>query len=581
MRFNFLSKTRSLAAVALLSCATVACTQKNGTYSAEIYAVNDIHGKYFDSLYVDNQANKYSLANVSSFLKERRDAVGGDKVAMIDLGDALQGDNAVFYANYIDTLTKEKHLFTRVVEYMGYDALIVGNHDIETGHAVYDKIAAETHIPYLAANAINVASGQSYFEPYTILKKGGLDIAVLGMTNPNIKKWLGEELWRGIDFVSIESLADSIITYIKQKHNPDLTILAIHAGLGDGSGNDVENPARYLASRIKGIDAVLASHDHQTACEKIWNGQDSVLVMEGGSRGKYLIKLNVKIDYSNGKLISKELDGELVPMENVPVDNEYMAQFREDYLKTKAFTNQEIGTLEESINTTDAFFGPSSYIDLIHSVQLAKSGADISMAAPLTYNGKVDAGNLKYHDLFTIYPFENQLYVLSLTGKQILDCLEYSYNTWINTMNSSKDHLMRIRFDEKRGNYSFVYPAFNFDSAAGLIYDVDVREPFGKRVKIKSMSDGLPFDLNAVYKVAMSSYRANGGGDLLTKGAGIDKNDLPAIIIEKYDDIRGMIYDFYKEGNYQQKMISAQWSFIPNHIVSSAIDRDRALLFGR
>lgn len=581
MRFNFLSKTRSLAAVALLSCATVACTQKNGTYSAEIYAVNDVHGKYFDSLYVGNQTNRYSLANISTFLKERRAAVGEDKVAMIDLGDALQGDNAVFYANYVDTSATGKHLFTRVVEYMGYDALVVGNHDIEAGHAVYDKISAETDIPYLAANAIDVDSGKSYFKPYTIIKKGGLDIAIIGMTNPNIKKWLGEELWRGIDFVSIESLADSLITYIRQKHNPDLTFLAIHAGLGDASGDDVENPARYLASRIKGIDAVLASHDHQTACEKIWNGEDSVLVMEGASKGKYLIKLNAKLDYSDGKLISKELDGELVPMEDVPVDNEYMAQFREDYLKTKSFTNQEIGTLEESINTTDAFFGPSSYIDLIHSVQLAKSGADISMAAPLTYNGKVEAGKLKYHDLFTIYPFENQLYVLSLTGKQILDCLEYSYNTWINTIKSGKDHLMRIKFDEKRGNYSFVYPAFNFDSAAGLIYDVDVREPFGKRVKIKSMSDGMPFDINATYKVAMSSYRANGGGDLLTKGAGIDKNELPSIIIAKYDDIRGMIYDFYKDGNYKQKIISAQWSFIPQTMVSGAIERDRALLFGR
>ncbi|MBR7157806.1 MAG: bifunctional metallophosphatase/5'-nucleotidase, partial [Bacteroidales bacterium] len=234
MRFNLVSKTKALAAVTLLSCAAVGCSQKNGTYCAEIYAVNDIHGKYFDSLYVDNQANRYSLANVSTFLKERRAEIGADKVAMIDLGDALQGDNAVFYANYIDTSANGKHLFTRVVEHIGYDALIVGNHDIEAGHAVYDKIAAETDIPYLAANAIDVVSGKSYFKPYTIINKGGLDIAIIGMTNPNIKKWLGEELWRGMDFVSIDSLTDSLITHIKGKYAPDLIFLAIHAGLGDG-----------------------------------------------------------------------------------------------------------------------------------------------------------------------------------------------------------------------------------------------------------------------------------------------------------------------------------------------------------
>jgi 2',3'-cyclic-nucleotide 2'-phosphodiesterase/3'-nucleotidase len=384
-----------------------------------------------------------------------------------------------------------------------------------------------------------------------------------------------------MEFLPIEDIAQSMIDEVKKMHNPDFTLLAIHAGLGDGSGNDVENPARFLAATLKGIDAVLSSHDHQRACEKIWNGTDSVLVMEGGSRCNNLIKVVVDAKFENGKLISKTLNGELVPMEGTAVDNDYLTQFSADYLKTKAFTNQEIGSLENDINTVDAFFGPSSYLNLIHSVQLAESGADISMAAPLTYNGRVEAGKLIYHDLFTIYPFENQLYVISLTGKQILDCLEYSYDTWISTMKSSKDHLLRIRYDENRGSYNSVYPAFNFDSAAGLVYDVDVREPFGSRVKIKSLADGTKFNLNNTYKVAMSSYRANGGGDLLTKGAGIPKEQLPSIIVDKKDDIRGMIYNFYRSGSSKDRMIEAQWKFIPETMVKDAIERDRSLVFGK
>lgn len=575
------TKFKKIAIVTSFIALLASCNNRNGSYNAQIFAVNDIHGALFDSLYVDGKANKYSLANVSAYINARRAEIGADKVAMIDLGDALQGDNSVFYANYIDTATTEKHLFTRIIEYMKYDALVVGNHDIETGHKVYDKIASELSVPYLAANAIDQKSGKCYFKPYTILEKGGMKIAIIGMTNPNIKKWLGEELWSGIDFLPIEEIAQPLIDEVKEKHNPDFTLLAMHAGLGDGSGTDVENPARFLASTLKGIDAVLSSHDHQTACEKIWNGTDSVLVMEGGSRCKNLIKIDIDANFENGKLVGKNLSGELLPMQGTPVDNEYLTMFKGDYLKTKAFTNEEIGTISEEINTVDAFFGPSSYLNLIHSVQLAQSGADISMAAPLTYNGKVEAGKLIYHDLFTIYPFENQLYVISLTGKQIQDCLEYSYDTWISTMNSSKDHLLRIKFDEKRGGYNFIYPAFNFDSAAGLIYDVDVREPFGSRVKIKSMADGTQFDLAKNYKVAMSSYRANGGGDLLTKGAGIPREELPSIILEKKDDIRGMIYNFYRSGNTGEKMIEAQWKFIPESMVKDAIQRDRALVFGK
>lgn len=571
---------KTLFAVAVLIFTAFSCTTKDGIYKVEIYALNDVHGKFFDSLYVEGKANSHSLANVSEYLKNRRSQIGSDAVAMVDLGDALQGDNSVFYANYIDTATAQKHLFTRVAEYLGYDAMVVGNHDIEAGHPVYDKIMAETQIPYLAANAIDIKSGNSYFKPYAIFEKNGLEIAVIGMTNPNIKKWLGEELWSGMEFLPIDAMADSLVEEVHSKYSPDIVILAIHAGLGDGTSEDIENPARYLAANIKGIDILFSSHDHQTACEKIWNGKDSVLLMEGGSRVKYLIKVDAALKFNKGELVSKSFDGQLVPMDSIAVDKDYVNNFRADYLKTKSFTNQEIGILNNDIITTDAFFGPSAYINLIHSVQLAQSGADISMAAPLTYNGHIDAGKLIYHDLFTIYPFENQLYVLKLTGKQILDCLEYSYDTWINTMTSQSDHLMRIKFDSNRGNYSFVFPAYNFDSAAGIIYDVDVREPFGKRVKIKSMSDGTKFDLERTYSVAMSSYRANGGGDLLTKGAGIPKEQLPAIIINKMDDIRGMIFDFYRSGQQSNKMISAQWKFVPEPLVASAAKRDRALLFG-
>lgn len=557
------------------------CSKKDGKYSVGLFATNDLHGRYFDSLYVDGQANKYSLANVSAYMKSQREQRGNGNILFVDLGDALQGDNAVYYANYIDTAGDGKHLFTRIAEYLQYDALVVGNHDIETGHPVYDRIKSETAIPYLAANAVVEGSAKCYFKPYYTFKKGGLKIAVIGMTNPNMKKWLGEELWYGLDFLPIADLADSLIKEVKKIESPDITILAIHAGLGNGTPEDIENPARYLAANLQGADIILASHDHQTACEKIWNGADSVLLMEGSNRAKYLMNADIELEYKDNVLVSKKIKGSLVPMEGITADAEYMAQFREDYLKTKSFTNQEIGELEKDIRTSDAFFGPSDYIDLIHSVQLSSSGADISMAAPLTYNGTVKAGKLRFYDLFTIYPFENQLYVISLTGEQVLKCLEYSYDTWIKSMKTPADHIMNIRFDEKRERYSFVNMAYNFDSAAGLDYDVDVRKPFGERVIIKSMSDGKPFDTNAVYKVAMSSYRANGGGDLLTKGAGIPKDSLSNIIVSKMADIRGLIYDYYKLGDVSGKSLKATWKFIPENMVLKALERDRKLLFGK
>ena len=106
-----------------------------------IVTTGDVHGSWFDEPYVEGGATKTSLMSVSAWVDSLRDAVGRKNVLLFDAGDCLQGDNAAYYYNYVDTT--EAHLFPELVSYMGYDAVTVGNHDIETGHPVYDRIAAD------------------------------------------------------------------------------------------------------------------------------------------------------------------------------------------------------------------------------------------------------------------------------------------------------------------------------------------------------------------------------------------------------------------------------------------------------
>lgn len=558
------------------------CGKKDGVYSLRIYATNDIHGRYFDSLYTDAQANPTSLANVSAFVGRQRELAGKDRVVLIDAGDNLQGDNAAYYFNYVEPQESGKHLFARIASYLQYDAVIVGNHDIETGHAVYDRLKRELDMPYLAANAVDEKKGRPYFEPYAILEKGGLKIAVIGMTNPNIRKWLPRSLWEGLEFQPICRLADSLITEVNTRHRPDLTILAIHAGLGEGRENEMEDPARYLAAHLQGVDIILASHDHQTANEKIWNGRDSVLLMEAGSRAAYVMEAAVNIEIRNGKPAGKSIEGALIPMKDVPVDEEYRAHFRPDFEKVKAFTVKETGGITEPIRTRDAFFGPSAYIDLVHKVQLEGSDADISMASILTADKTVKAGGLNYQDMFTLYPYENKLYIIRLTGAQVKGFLEYSYANWINTMTRKDDHLLDIVYREDAGRYMFRNMTFNFTSAAGIDYRVDVTRPYGEKVNILSFSDGRAFSPDSVYKVAISSYTASGGGDILEKGALIPRDDLESIVIEtRAEEIRDMIYHYFETNGVVSPVHLDNWKFIPQDWTLPAARRDEALMFGK
>ncbi|MGN1046548.1 MAG: bifunctional metallophosphatase/5'-nucleotidase, partial [Candidatus Cryptobacteroides sp.] len=189
----------------LLLLAAVSCAPKgpkDGDYTIHLLTTNDVHGRYFDSLYVEGRAPKASLLAVSAQVDSLRKLYGKDNVVLVDAGDCLQGDNASYYFNFVDTL--HRHIYARMVEYMKYDAVVVGNHDIETGHRVYDRIPGQMSVPFLAANVLRTGEdGQVikdgagepdiYFPGYAIVRRQGLKVAIIGFTNPNIKEWLPEE----------------------------------------------------------------------------------------------------------------------------------------------------------------------------------------------------------------------------------------------------------------------------------------------------------------------------------------------------------------------------------------------------
>ena len=195
-----------------------------------------------------------------------------------------------------------------------------------------------------------------------------------------------------------------------------------------------------------------------------------------------------------------------------------------------------------------------------------------------------------YNDLFTIYPFENQLYVVKMTGREIHDYLEYSYDQWINTVSRPGEHVLKIapRHDSRTGQqgWSFVNRSYNFDSAAGINYTVDVTKPAGSRVDIASMAGGQPFDPEKTYFVAMTSYRASGGGGIL-RAIGIDTDKITDRVVEYYPEIRNILYNYLLEhGSIDPAIIGdperiGRWRFVPESLAAKGIDADMQLLFGK
>ena len=426
---------------------------KDGDYVLQILTTNDVHGCYFDSTYVGKGVKK-SLYAVKPIVDSVRMAAGADNVLLIDAGDCLQGDNAAYYFNYVDTISP--HVYPRLAAYMGYDAITVGNHDIETGHKVYDRIARDLEsygIPFLAGNAIRNDNGKPYFPLYKIYKKGGLKVAVLGFTNANMKNWLSEKLWSGMTFESLVPLVQEDVDKVKAKEKPDVVIVSVHSGTGPGDGSMLEGQGMDLYKSLRGVDFVICSHDHRpfvTSC-------DSIGLINSGSHCRFVGHGTLRMTVDDGKVVKREHSTDLIPVDAHRIDTEMEAKFHEDYQAVQVFTTQEVGELKVDMRTRDAYKGMCDYVNLVHTLCLGCAPAQISIAAPLTYDGFVKAGTLIYKDLFTIYPFENQLYVITMTGQELKDYLEASYNRWIVTATKPTDHVLNIvqKDDPRTGQKSW------------------------------------------------------------------------------------------------------------------------------
>jgi 2',3'-cyclic-nucleotide 2'-phosphodiesterase/3'-nucleotidase len=589
MNFKIRSSGHSLI-ICLLICILVSCTG-NVKKSISIIETTDVHGVILPYDFIEKGKLNYSLASSFNYIKQVRK--GKDVTVLLDDGDNLQGQPEVYYFNYIDTV--QPHFVAEAMNYMGYDAGTVGNHDIEAGHAVYDRIVKEDHFPLLAANAVDIKTENPYFKPYRIVEKEGIKIAVFGMVTPAIPEWLPPQLYSGMDFKDMVETAKKWMPVILAE-KPDLVIGLFHSGWDRTEARPVptDNPheigSAAVAYNVPGFDIIFTGHDHKVANEKfISSAGDTVLILNGGSRSEKLAEAD--ISFASGKTNGKrhfKITGKIVNVADYKPDPEFISKFAPQSEIIDEYVKRVIGSSSSTITSRDAYFGSSAFVDMVHTIQLEITGADISFAAPLSFDVQINKGPVTVGDMFKLYRFENMLYTMSLTGDEIQKYLEFSYSGWLNTMNGPSDMMIKLRTG-KDGKPTLTNEKawlknqpYNFDSAAGINYTVDVSKPEGTRVEIKEFTDGRPFDKNKMYKVAVNSYRGNGGGGHFTEGAGITKEELRKRLISSTDhDLRYYILKSIEEKKSINPVALNNWKIIPEKWVKAARPSEYALLFGK
>lgn len=547
-----------------------------------VIVTTDVHGNFFPRNFVSGTEGVGSLARIYNYVSAEREKYGAENVLLLDAGDILQGQPTTYYYNFVDTTST--HVSASVLNFMKYDALTIGNHDIETGHNVYDRWARQCNFPILGANVIDAHTATPYYKPYTIVEKAGRRIAIFGLLTPTVPRWLPEKLWSGMRFDDMLETARRYMPEMREK--ADIVIGLFHSGVGNPETTKTleENASLAVARQVPGFDIVFCGHDHRRADTFAETSQgNKVKVLNAGPNAQYVSAATLTF---SSAVRQPAVEGNLVDIRALSPDASFMRHFDREIRAVNNFTQEVIGCNEAELQTRPAYFGPSPFIDFIHSMQLNISGADISFAAPLSFDGKIEKGNIKVGNLFTLYPFENHLYVMSLTGQEIKDYLEYSYSCWTRQITPADTSLLNFVEPEPNGVGAgegwklLAVPSYNFDSAAGLLYTVDVTKPAGQKISITSLANGDDFCLDKTYRVAINSYRGNGGGGHLTQGAHIPKSELSKRLVWSTD--KGLRYYLMQEIRREQGIRGKalnQWKFIPEEIVKRIRPHDEERLF--
>ena len=569
-------------ALAFMACTT----EPQNPIHLRFIHTSDVHGRVLDS-----------LERIRAYADLCRRDLGEENVILTDGGDVLQGHPAAYYYNFIDTASK--HIVAEAMNRVDYDVAVIGNHDIETGRKVFERWIGDCCFPILGANIIDETTGEPYLKPYEVIERQGVRIAVLGLITPAIPNWVPKNLWQGLRFDDMVTAARHWVPIILQREKPDILVGLFHAGIDEAAGIQTddycENESRMVAQQVSGFDLILYGHDHRRNMEYVRTPDgDSILAMGPTSTAACLCQVDIIVNKDrSGRVTDKTIEGKILSARDMDAalqtasDQGHPITYADEWFpsekqKVEAYMQEEVGVFDAPVHERDAFFGPSAFIDLIHDLQLELSqGAQISFAAPLSFDATISQGMSHVSDMFALYKYENLLYTMCLTGREIRDFLEMSYDLWCNTMTSPDDHIMLMDYVLDGGKrLGLKNMAFNFDSAAGINYTVDASKPDGEKVTILSMEDGTPFDLDKDYLVAVNSYRGNGGGELLTRGAGIPLAQLPSRVVASTEhDLRYHLIEMIREKGHVLPRARTNWRFTPDAWAPAAIARDRAILF--
>ncbi|MDT8717197.1 bifunctional metallophosphatase/5'-nucleotidase [Clostridium sp. 19966] len=478
------------------------------TIDLNIYHTSDVHGSVLPIAYADNSKNQKGLAKISSIINSERE--NNPYTLLIDNGDILQGTPLTYFHAKIDKASKNPVI--DVMNYMKYDAAIIGNHEFNYGQKYLLQAFAQSEFPWISANIVfkndsSPLSGNSY-----IIKEfdNGLKIGIIGVTTKYIPNWENPNEISNLNFEDPVDKSIIIAKYLKEDLGVDIVIISYHGGFerdlvtGEPTENLTgENQGYEILSKVKHADVLLTGHQHRKIDNALVNG---IITCQPSCNGEYLSKITLTLEKKDNKwqIISKV--AKLIDSSKYEVDEQVIDLVKDIENRTQNWLDKPMGRINGNMVIDNHFklrLKDNALIEFINKVQMSSSGASISNTALFDNKCVGFRENVTMRDIVSNYIYPNTLKVLKLKGKDIKAALEKSASYFC------------IKDGEIGVNPEFMSPKiqhYNYDMWEGIEYIIDASKPKGEKIT-KLTKNGKPIGTEEEFDVVMNNYRAGGGGD--------------------------------------------------------------------
>ena len=514
-----------------LACAVPPAQLPRSTDSVDlvIATTTDVHGRLRAWDYYANQVETVRGLTRAATIVDSVRAANPGRVILLDGGDLLQGNPLAYVA--ARGSRDRANPIVAAMNAMHYDAVAIGNHEYNYGVPYLDSAVRQASFPFLSANTyrINPAGSRAY-RPWTIIERAGVRIGIVGATTPGVAVWDAENIRGRLRFGDIvPSVRDAVRE--ARDAGADVVLVTVHSGLNEPSSYDTvttgvpsENVAARIASEVPGVDFVIYGHSHKEV-----RGMEigPTLLVQPKNWATSVNAAHLTVTRAGGKWSVTSKRSDLVQAAGHAENPAVLAATDAVHRETVAYVTTPIGSTPERWSADSARLKDSPLIDFILETERKAAGSDLASTAAFSTDLTMGPGAITIAQVAQLYPYDNSLRAVRITGKQLRDYLEVS-SRYFRTPASPTSSL---ETDPQ-------IPGYNFDIVSGVDYAIDVSRLIGSRITRLDYK-GMPVRDTDSFTMALNNYRQTGGGGYaMLSGA--------PVVYDKQQEIRQLLIDEVK-----------------------------------